>query len=155
MKRLHIHLGVNDLDNSIGFYTALFGVEPTKVKADYAKWMLEDPRINFAISTRTNTSGVDHLGIQVDSAEELTAMRAHLASAQLTTRDDGATVCCYAESDKSWVQDPNGMPWEVYQTMADAQTYTAKTEPVMALPMNKRPKQAACGVNAGSATACC
>lgn len=126
MKRLHIHVGVESIENSVKFYSALFGAEPVKVKDDYAKWMLEDPRVNFAISTRSGKRGVDHLGIQVDSAEELNALRAQLSAANLSTHDDGETTCCYARSEKSWVEDPAGMAWEAYHTMEDAQIFSEK-----------------------------
>lgn len=126
MKRLHIHMGVENLNDAIRFYSALFGAQPSKLKPDYAKWMLDDPRVNFAISTRAQTKGVDHLGIQVDSAEELTAIRTQLAAAEVATHGEGATVCCYAQSDKSWVKDPAGMAWEAYHTMADAEMFSAK-----------------------------
>lgn len=126
MKRLHIHVGVENIENSVTFYSALFGAAPVKVKDDYAKWMLDDPRVNFAISTRSGKRGVDHLGIQVDSAEELDALRAQLSAANLTTHGDGETTCCYARSEKSWVQDPAGVAWEAYHTMEDAQIYSSK-----------------------------
>lgn len=126
MKRLHIHVGVENIKDSVTFYSALFGAAPVKVKDDYAKWMLDDPRVNFAISTRSGKRGVDHLGIQVDSAEELDALRAQLSAANLTTHGDGETTCCYARSEKSWVQDPAGVAWEAYHTMEDAQIYSSK-----------------------------
>lgn len=126
MKRLHIHVGVENIENGVTFYSALFGAAPVKVKDDYAKWMLDDPRVNFAISTRSGKRGVDHLGIQVDSAQELDALRAQLSAANLTTHDDGETTCCYARSEKSWVQDPAGVAWEAYHTMEDAQIYSSK-----------------------------
>ncbi len=124
MKRLHIHLGVENIEASIAFYSALFGQPPLKVKADYAKWLLADPHLNFAISTRAKTTGVDHLGIQVDSAEELEVLRAQLAAAELATHSDGETVCCYMRSEKSWLQDPNGLAWEAYHSMAEAQVFS-------------------------------
>lgn len=126
MKRLHIHVGVEDITHSVTFYSALFGAPPVKVKDDYAKWMLDDPHVNFAISTRSGKRGVDHLGIQVDSAEELNALRAQLSAANLTTHSEGETTCCYARSEKSWVEDPAGMAWEAYHTMEDAQIFSDK-----------------------------
>lgn len=123
MKRIHIHVGVDDLDRSIRFYSALFGAEPVKTKTDYAKWMLDDPGVNFAISTRARKSGVDHLGLQTDEESELQEVRDRLRSADMATFDEGETVCCYARSDKSWVQDPAGIAWEAYRTMADAQVF--------------------------------
>lgn len=125
MKRLHIHIGVNNIEDSIRFYTALFNAAPAKVKPDYAKWMLEDPRLNFAISTRT-TTGVDHLGIQVDESHELEALRERLQAADMSTFDEGETVCCYARSDKSWITDPAGVAWEAYNTMEDVQLFSEK-----------------------------
>jgi catechol 2,3-dioxygenase-like lactoylglutathione lyase family enzyme len=126
MKRIHIHLGVEKLDDSIRFYSALFGTGPVKTKADYAKWMLEDPRVNFAISTRASKIGVDHLGIQVEENDELEEVRERLKTGDLTVFDEGETVCCYANSEKSWVQDPVGIPWEAYRTMEDAQIFSSK-----------------------------
>lgn len=124
MKRMHLHIGVKDIEKSIGFYNALFGAEPTKVENDYAKWMLDDPRINFAISTRAK-NGVDHLGLQVETEDELADLRDRLQAADMSLFDEGETVCCYAKSDKSWVQDPSSIAWETYHTMADAQTYSS------------------------------
>ena len=123
MKRMHIHVGVERLDQAIPFYSALFGVEPAKTKADYAKWMLDDPCINFAISTRGGKTGVDHLGIQVDEDRELGDLRKRLQDADMSVFDEGETVCCYARSNKSWVEDPAGIAWEAYQTMEDAQFF--------------------------------
>ena len=123
MKRFHIHVGVEKLDESIRFYSALFGAEPIKTKTDYAKWLLDDPRVNFAISTRASKKGVDHLGIQVEENGELDELRSRLESAALPVFDEGETVCCYAKSDKTWVQDPAGIAWETYRTMEDAQIY--------------------------------
>ncbi len=126
MKRLHIHVGVEDLAQSIRFYSALFGAEPVKTKPDYAKWMLESPHVNFAISTRAGGTGVNHLGIQVDDESELAELRDRLQKADMSVVSEGETTCCYAKSDKSWVHDPAGIPWEAYRTMADAEIY--KTE---------------------------
>jgi len=124
MNRMHIHVGVEDLNQSIKFYSALFGTEPAKVKEDYAKWMVEDPRINFAISTRSGKKGLNHLGLQVDESSELAAIRTRLKNADMSLFDEGETVCCYAKSEKSWVEDPAGIAWEAYQTMADAQLFS-------------------------------
>jgi catechol 2,3-dioxygenase-like lactoylglutathione lyase family enzyme len=126
MKRIHIHIGVEKLDESIRFYSAIFGAQPVKTKADYAKWMLEDPRVNFAISTRASKNGVDHLGIQVEENEELEELRGRIRSADLAVFDEGETVCCYANSEKSWGQDPSGIAWEAYRTMDDAQIFSGK-----------------------------
>jgi catechol 2,3-dioxygenase-like lactoylglutathione lyase family enzyme len=127
MKRIHIHVGVEKLEESIRFYSAVFGTEPVKVKPDYAKWMLDDPRVNFAISTRASKKGVDHLGIQVDEDGELAELRERVKAADLAVFDEGETVCCYASSEKSWVQDPTGIAWEAYRTMEDAQIFSSKT----------------------------
>lgn len=126
MKRFHIHVGVDTLDDAIRFYTALFGTEPTKRKPDYAQWLLDDPRVNFAISTRVKTKGMDHLGIQVEDEQELAEIRGRLKGADLTVVEEGETVCCYARSDKSWIQDPAGIPWETYRTMEDAQVFVGQ-----------------------------
>jgi hypothetical protein len=125
MKRMHIHVGVENLEQGIKFYSALFAAQPVKSRADYAKWMLDDPHINFAISTRSGKVGVDHLGIQVDEDSELEALRDRLKAADMSIFDEGETVCCYARSDKSWVADPSGIAWEAYKTMADVQLFDA------------------------------
>lgn len=130
MKWFHVHIGVEKLEESIRFYSALFGAEPIKRKPDYAKWLLEDPRVNFAISTRAKKNVVDHLGIQVDDEHELTELRDRLKTADMDVMEEGETVCCYARSDKSWIQDPAGIPWETYRTMDDAQVFSAKSEEV-------------------------
>jgi catechol 2,3-dioxygenase-like lactoylglutathione lyase family enzyme len=124
MKRMHIHVGVEHLDQAIAFYSALFGEQPTKIKSDYAKWMLDDPRINFAISTQGGSKGVNHLGIQVEEDSELEELRARLKAADLSLFDEGETVCCYARSDKSWIEDPAGIAWEAYRTMEEAQYFS-------------------------------
>ncbi len=130
MKRFHIHVGVEKLDEAIRFYSTLFGAEPMKTKPDYAKWLLEDPRINFAISTRAKTKGIDHLGIQVDEEQELTELRDRLKEGDMAVVEEGETVCCYARSDKSWIQDPAGIPWEAYRTMEDAQLFSGPAEQI-------------------------
>lgn len=127
MKRFHIHVGVKNLEQSVQFYSTLFGQKPTKLKEDYAKWMLEDPRLNFAISTRVGGNGVDHLGIQVENESELTEITERLKKADLSVYDEGQTTCCYAESNKAWVEDPSGVAWEAYRNMADAEVYSPKT----------------------------
>ena len=128
MKRFHIHIGVEKLEESIRFYSSLFGAQPVKTKPDYAKWMLDDPRVNFAISTRAPKRGVDHLGIQVEEERELNELRSRLETADMTLLDEGSTICCYAHSDKSWVQDPTGIPWEAYRTMEDAQFFSRNSD---------------------------
>lgn len=126
MKRFHVHVGVKDLDQSIQFYSSLFGQKPSKQKEDYAKWMLEDPRINFAISTRVNTEGVDHLGFQVDESSELGELTERLKKADSGVYGEGTTTCCYANSEKAWVKDPSGIAWETYHTMNDAEVFNEK-----------------------------
>ena len=123
MKRLHVNLTVADLAQSIRFYSTLFETAPTVLEADYAKWMLDDPRVNFAISTRGATAGFDHLGIQVDSPEELEEIAARLASAGEQVLDRGEAHCCYAHSTKAWVRDPQGLPWETFFTTGRETTY--------------------------------
>lgn len=119
MKRFHVHLSVTDLDRSIGFYSRLFSAEPSVVKTDYAKWMLEDPRINFAISTRAGKAGVNHLGFQVETDQELTSLREQAIQADLTAVEDRGAACCYAKSDKHWIEDPQGIAWETFHTLGD------------------------------------
>lgn len=119
MKRFHVHLHVNDLSASIAFYSRLFDAAPTRVEADYAKWMLEDPRVNFAISTRGHQPGLDHLGFQVDDAAELVALKARATAADMALLDEGATTCCYARSEKHWVTDPQGVAWEHFHTLGN------------------------------------
>jgi catechol 2,3-dioxygenase-like lactoylglutathione lyase family enzyme len=119
MKRFHVHVSVNDLAKSIRFYTSVFGATPVVEKADYAKWMLDDPRINFAISNRGRTPGVNHLGLQVDSPDELATLRAQVASADIAADDEPAAQCCYALSDKYWIEDPQGVAWETFHTLGD------------------------------------
>ncbi len=123
MQRLHLHVSVPDLAQSIRFYETLFGAAPTVVKSDYAKWMLDDPRVNFAISERGLAGGVDHVGIQTDTPEELQALSSRLKAAGAETFDQEATTCCYARSDKSWVNDPAGVRWETFFTFGEATTY--------------------------------
>jgi lactoylglutathione lyase len=123
MKRFHVHAHVNDLKASIAFYSKLFAAEPTRVEADYAKWMLEDPRINFAISTRGDAVGVDHLGFQTDDAEELAELKARAQEADMVLLDQGETNCCYARSEKYWVTDPQGIAWEQFHTLDNIQVF--------------------------------
>ena len=124
MKRLHVHIAVDDLDRSIGFYSTLFGAGPSVLKADYAKWMLEDPKVNLAISQRGGRQGgVDHLGIQVESDGELRDLAHRLKSAGEKTRDQEAATCCYAQSNKAWIDDPSGVRWETFFTFGEATVY--------------------------------
>ena len=119
MKRFHVHLHVQDLPQSIGFYSKLFAAEPARLESDYAKWMLEDPPLNFAISTRGNGTGIDHLGIQTDNADDLAALKARAQAADMALLDEGNTSCCYARSEKHWVTDPQGIAWEHFHTLAN------------------------------------
>jgi catechol 2,3-dioxygenase-like lactoylglutathione lyase family enzyme len=125
MNRFHVHLNVADLAGSIRFYTELFAAPPSVVKPDYAKWMLDDPRVNFAISRTGRPAGVDHLGLQVDTAEELAVLGSRLDAAGGAVVPEDATVCCYARSDKLWTEDPQGTRWETFHTLGDATTYHA------------------------------
>lgn len=127
MKRFHVHVAVQDLPASIRFYTSVFGAEPSVVKPDYAKWMLDDPRVNFAISQRCATVGVNHLGIQVDSAEELVALRQQVGAADIQARDETGANCCYAKSDKYWMHDPQGVPWETFHTLESIPVFGENT----------------------------
>lgn len=123
MKRLHVHVAVADLDRSIRFYSTLFDSEPTVSKSDYAKWLLDDPRVNFAISERGRTPGINHLGIQVDSREALEEITARLHTAEAETQEQEAASCCYARSHKTWSEDPQGVSWETFYTYGDATVY--------------------------------
>jgi predicted enzyme related to lactoylglutathione lyase len=123
MKRLHVHMSVENLSQSIGFYSALFAAQPVVTKPDYAKWMLDDPRVNFAISTRGRQPGLDHLGIQVESADELQEVYGRLHQAGGNVVEQGQTACCYAKSEKAWIDDPAGVAWETFFTTGESITY--------------------------------
>jgi len=123
MKRLHVHVSVDDLAHSIRFYSTLFAADPTVSKPDYAKWMLDDPRVNFAISVRGARAGLDHLGIQVESQDELLDVYARLRQADRPVLEEGATTCCYAKSEKSWITDPQGVSWETFLTSGESTVY--------------------------------
>jgi catechol 2,3-dioxygenase-like lactoylglutathione lyase family enzyme len=127
MKRLHVHVAVENLDASIRFYSHLFASEPTVRKDDYAKWMLDDPRVNFAISSRSSTAGIEHLGIQVESPVELADVYSRLRRADAPVLEEGKTTCCYAKSEKAWIQDPQGVKWETFLTTGESTTYGADT----------------------------
>ena len=130
MKRLHLHVGVGDLDASIAFYSALFDAEPSVAKSDYAKWMLDDPRVNFAISTGQHMqTGISHLGIQAETADELSDVYARLEKAGRPVLEEGETTCCYAQSEKSWVADPDGIAWETFLTHGAATHYGSGPAP--------------------------
>ena len=145
MKRVHLHVSVPNVEQAIAFYSVLFDAAPSVAKDDYAKWMLDDPRVNFAISSRGRASGVDHVGIQVDSAGELATLASRLKAAGANTLDQDATTCCYARSDKSWVTDTAGVRWETFFTHGEATVY-GEDEP--------RPAASACcGTNTTPAAA--
>lgn len=161
MKRLHIHLAVADLPGSIRFYSALFASRPTVEKADYAKWMLDDPRVNFAISQRGATPGLDHLGVQVENDAELAEMHARLEAAALPVDAQIGTACCYARSDKYWSVDPQGIAWESYHTLADIPVFS---EPNRVPGSESAPDTSACcapargkpiGIPVKSSSSCC
>jgi lactoylglutathione lyase len=126
MKRFHVHVHVDDLAKSVDFYSRMFATEPTRRESDYAKWMLDDPRINFAISSRGGAPGVDHLGIQTDSADELVELQARARAADLAVLDEGETSCCYAQSEKHWVTDPQGVAWEHFHTLRDIPMFSQR-----------------------------
>ena len=143
MKRLHVHVGVADLDQSIQFYSTLFAAEPTVIQEDYAKWMLEDPRVNFAISSGQHaTKGIEHLGIQAESTDELADVYGRLQAADRPVLEEGATTCCYAKSEKSWISDPDGLVWEAFFTNGEATVY------------GDSPSLSALSANASESTCC-
>jgi len=123
MKRFHVHVAVDDLDANVRFYSTMFGAPPTVAKPDYAKWMLDDPRINFAISKRGLKPGLDHLGLQVESNQELTTLRTQIARADIAALDQASAQCCYARSDKYWIEDPQGIAWETFHTLDSVPVY--------------------------------
>ena len=129
MKRLHVHVAVHDLQQSIRFYSALFAAEPAVKKDDYAKWMLDDPRVNFAISTRASKAGLDHLGIQAENAAELEDLGSRLAQADVAVTAQKGASCCYAKSDKYWTIDPQGIAWESFHTLDSVPMYGQETRP--------------------------
>jgi len=126
MKRFHVHVHVNNLAQNIAFYSAMFNQAPARTEEDYAKWMLQDPPVNFAISTRGDKPGVDHLGIQVESSEELETLKAQASRADMAMLDEGETTCCYARSDKYWVTDPQGIAWEQFHTLDNIPVFSQK-----------------------------
>ena len=152
MKRFHVHLHVDDLGRSIGFYSKLFAAEPARQESDYAKWMLDDPPVNFAISTRGAQPGIDHLGIQTDDPAELAAMKARAEAADFALLDEGQTTCCYARSEKHWVTDPQGIAWEHFHTLGNIPVFSESAAPA--------PTASACcapapAVQPAAAASCC
>jgi catechol 2,3-dioxygenase-like lactoylglutathione lyase family enzyme len=123
VKRFHVHVSVEDLAQSVRFYSTLFSAEPTVLKDDYAKWMLEDPRVNFAISTGSGAAGISHLGIQAEDEGELAEVYERLSHAERPVIEENDTTCCYARSDKQWIADPQGVPWETFFTYGEATVY--------------------------------
>jgi catechol 2,3-dioxygenase-like lactoylglutathione lyase family enzyme len=158
MKRFHVHLHVDDLAKSIGFYTRLFAAEPARVEGDYAKWMLEDPRINFAISTRGSRPGIDHLGFQTDDADELADLKARAEAADMALLDEGATSCCYARSEKHWITDPQGIAWEHFHTLGSIPVFsegtTADTAAACCAP-TPTPRGKPIGIAVKASNSCC
>lgn len=158
MKRFHVHVHVDDLAQSVGFYSKLFAAEPTRVEADYAKWMLEDPAVNFAISTRGAKAGIDHLGFQTDDPAELAAMKARAKAADMALLDEGETTCCYARSEKHWVTDPQGIAWEHFHTLGSIPVFN-EVKPAEAQATSTcctpTPRGKPIGIPVKSSSSCC
>jgi hypothetical protein len=157
MKRFHVHAHVSDLAASINFYSKLFAAAPTRTESDYAKWMLDDPRINFAISTRGSTLGVDHLGLQADTTEELAELKARADAADMVQLDQGTTTCCYARSEKHWVTDPQGIAWEHFHTLGNVALFgSVPPKPAATVaPACGTSAASHCGAAAQAPSACC
>lgn len=151
MKRLHVHVSVEDIAQSVRFYSTLFAAEPTVIKPDYAKWMLDDPRVNFAISTHGGQTGLDHLGIQVETPDELHEVYGRLQQADRPVLEEGATTCCYAKSEKSWIADPQGLSWETFLTSGESTVYGDSTD----LGSIRTASGACCAPKAEAASAAC
>ncbi len=154
MKRFHVHVRVDDLDSSVHFYSTLFGAEPAVIKPDYAKWMLDDPRVNFAITSGPTSAGLDHLGLQVESDEDLATVAGRLnAAGQSVVKQENA-ACCYARGNKGWVSDPSGISWETFHTFGQSTVYGNDVAPH---PMTaKLPESDSCCPPATSSiSACC
>lgn len=154
MKRFHVHLHVDDIAKSVGFYSKLFATEPARLEGDYAKWMLEDPPVNFAISTRGSQPGIDHLGIQTDDPAELAALKARAEAADVALLDEGETTCCYARSEKYWVTDPQGIAWEHFHTLANIPVFNEAAALASTGPACCAPTEAAVSPST-EAAACC
>lgn len=161
MKRFHVHLHVDDIGKSVAFYSRLFAAEPARVEADYAKWMLEDPRVNFAISTRGATPGIDHLGLQTDDAAELVELKERAQAADMALLDEGEATCCYARSEKHWITDPQGIAWEHFHTLDSIPVFSEKpaaapSEPAAsACCATKAPSGRPVGIAVKAASSCC
>lgn len=160
MKRFHVHVAVADLAEGVRFYSALFGTQPSVLKDDYAKWQIDDPRVNFAISARGAQPGLDHLGIQTESDEELEALRTQMAGAELAMATESEVACCYARSNKHWVQDPSGIAWETFHTLGSVPTFNEAVDPAAqaccapAAPV-KLPARVAVKASASTTPSCC
>ncbi len=160
MKRFHVHVHVEDLAKNIAFYSAMFNQAPARTEADYAKWMLQDPPVNFAISKRGKQPGLDHLGIQVESPEELQALKPQATRADMALLDEGKTTCCYARSDKYWVTDPQGIAWEQFHTLDNIPVFREGAEAATACctpaaPTGQQASDSCCTPATPAATACC
>lgn len=163
MKRFHVHMHVDDLAKNIAFYSQLFGATPARVESDYAKWMLDEPRLNFAISTRGQRPGLDHLGFQVDDAAELVALKDRAQAADMALLDEGTTTCCYARSEKHWVTDPQGIAWEHFHSLESIPVFHEAAAPAVesaacCAPVSARKEAAACCVprdTTSSSKSCC
>jgi lactoylglutathione lyase len=155
MKRFHVHLHVADLGQSIGFYSTMFGAAPARVESDYAKWMLDDPALNFAISTRGAATGIDHLGLQTDDPAELAAMKASAESAGAALLDEGTTTCCYARSQKHWVTDPQGIAWEHFHTLQNIPVFKEAAADANACCPAEAPRGKPVAVAVKASSACC
>jgi catechol 2,3-dioxygenase-like lactoylglutathione lyase family enzyme len=159
MKRFHVHVHVDDLAKSVAFYSKMFAAEPTRHESDYAKWMLDDPRINFAISTRGGEPGVDHLGIQTDTADELVDLKARAQAADLSLADEGETTCCYARSEKHWITDPQGVAWEHFHTLGDIPVFSQRSsdpaEQASACCASDAPRGKPVGIPVKASPSCC
>jgi hypothetical protein len=149
MKRLHVHVSVDDVEQSVRFYATLFATAPTVLKPDYAKWMLDDPRVNFAISKRGGSAGIEHLGIQVETESELAEIYDRLSRAERPVLEEKATTCCYAKSDKQWIADPQGVAWETFLTTGEATVYgrSGATERLASI---REPSSCGCGPGAAA-----
>jgi catechol 2,3-dioxygenase-like lactoylglutathione lyase family enzyme len=155
MKRFHVHAYVENLDASIAFYSKLFGAEPSRHENDYAKWMLDDPRVNFAISSRGGKLGIDHLGIQADTDAELVELKGRARDADASLLDEGTTTCCYARSEKHWVTDPQGIAWEQFKTLDSIPVFNESMPVAGAACCTPSGKPVGIPVKATSGSACC
>ena len=152
MKRLHMSLNVSDLNESIRFYTDLFGEKPTMVREDYAQWLLDDPRVNMTLEQSTTTPGLSHAGIQVESGEELSEVQARMTTAEMPYLEEGETTCCYHRSEKSWTRDPDGLPWEAFLTHGESEH---RGESNVDIPMERDVQAKNSGASSDSTARCC